>query len=256
MSCLIQRFAANSTGRDFVVGDIHGCFSLFEKALAQIGFEPACDRMFCVGDLIDRGPESERALEFLAADWFVSVRGNHEQMCLAAMTDGPNQAQDRQLWSMNGGGWFDEIASTDQDRFAAAFAALPYLVEIETTESERVGIVHADVIDDDWAATSERVAREPGPATLSELVWSRDRVALLSSAGQQDVGETVGVSGIDTVYFGHTPLHRPIASANTRWLDTGAVFENTLSVAEAGRHGDVWSVDAATAGITEGWEIR
>lgn len=57
---ILQRFAVNQSGRDFAVGDIHGCFSKLEAALRRVGFIPEKDRLFSVGDLVDRGPESHR----------------------------------------------------------------------------------------------------------------------------------------------------------------------------------------------------
>jgi hypothetical protein len=50
----VLRLPANTRGRDFVVGDIHGTFYVLEQALAAVGFDPARDRVICVGDLIDR----------------------------------------------------------------------------------------------------------------------------------------------------------------------------------------------------------
>ncbi len=252
MSELLQLYQANTVGRDFVVGDIHGCFSLLDRLLAAINFDTSHDRVFCVGDLIDRGPENERASAFLAADWFISVRGNHEQMCLAARTQSPTQANDQALWRLNGGDWSDRISSAELTRIEAGIAALPYVVEIETLDGERVGIVHADVVSDDWMTTRELVARGDDPAELADLLWSRRRVALLAS-GRRRTTERIDVRGIDVVYFGHTPLDRPTASANTRWLDTGAVFGNQLSIAELGSAGDVWSLDAETGALMKGW---
>ena len=49
-------------GRDWIVGDVHGCFQTLRQALAAIDFEPGRDRLFSVGDLIDRGPHSNEAL--------------------------------------------------------------------------------------------------------------------------------------------------------------------------------------------------
>ncbi|MGL9724118.1 metallophosphoesterase [Sodalis sp. (in: enterobacteria)] len=37
-----------------------------------------------LGDLIDRGPQSEACLPLLENPWFRSVRGNHEQMACPA----------------------------------------------------------------------------------------------------------------------------------------------------------------------------
>ncbi|WP_183132684.1 metallophosphoesterase, partial [Pseudomonas amygdali] len=55
----IKRFAENTVGRDFAVGDIHGHFTRLQVALDVAGFNPAVDRLFSVGDLVDRGPECE-----------------------------------------------------------------------------------------------------------------------------------------------------------------------------------------------------
>ncbi|NNC22620.1 hypothetical protein HKX42_02040 [Salinisphaera sp. USBA-960] len=252
MTDLIHYFAANGIGRDFVVGDIHGCFSVFERALAKLEFEPTRDRVFCVGDLVDRGPESPRAFEFATADWFFTVRGNHEQMGVAAEAGGPEQTDARKHWYMNGGDWFDTLASDERARFVSLFDALPYLIEVELVDGQRAAIVHADVVEDDWWATRALVAREPGPAALADLVWSRDRVALLSADECAERG-SIAVTGTDVIYFGHTPLNSPMASANTRWIDTGAVFGNALTIAELGPRGDVWAFDRETGDMTIGW---
>lgn len=79
---LFKFFNRNPQGRDFVVGDLHGHFSALELMLVQINFNPKRDRVFAVGDLIDRGPESWRVVEFLNYPWFNSVLGNHEQMLI------------------------------------------------------------------------------------------------------------------------------------------------------------------------------
>ena len=53
----VARFEENATGRDFVVGDLHGMFSHLEALLNEVAFDESADRLFSVGDLIDRGPE-------------------------------------------------------------------------------------------------------------------------------------------------------------------------------------------------------
>ena len=68
----------NTKGNDYVVGDIHGHAKKLLKQLDGIGFDATVDRLICVGDLIDRGPESIEALALLNEPWFFSVLGNHE----------------------------------------------------------------------------------------------------------------------------------------------------------------------------------
>ena len=54
--------STNQSGRDLVVGDVHGCFRTLERALSELDFIPSRDRLFGVGDLVNRGPHSENAL--------------------------------------------------------------------------------------------------------------------------------------------------------------------------------------------------
>ena len=65
----------NTTGTDYVVGDIHGHVTQLLNNLEDIGFNKGCDRLICVGDLIDRGPESIEAIELLDEPWFYAVMG-------------------------------------------------------------------------------------------------------------------------------------------------------------------------------------
>jgi len=73
-----KHFERNTQGRDFAVGDIHGHFTRLQAALEAVDFAPEVDRLFSVGDVVDRGPESERVLDWLAQPWFFAVQGNHE----------------------------------------------------------------------------------------------------------------------------------------------------------------------------------
>lgn len=96
----IKHFAINTAGRDFAVGDIHGHFTRLQAALNAAGFDPAVDRLFSVGDLVDRGPESEDVIRWLNKPWFHPVRGNHDDyVCRYDSCDQEN-------WLYNGGAWF------------------------------------------------------------------------------------------------------------------------------------------------------
>ena len=76
-------------GRDWVVGHVHGCFQTLRHALAAIEFEHGQDWLFSVGDLIDRGPNSIEALEWLEAERFEAVvMGNHEAEIVRLLQSG------------------------------------------------------------------------------------------------------------------------------------------------------------------------
>lgn len=106
----IARFSKNEKGRDFIIGDIHGCFSAVFAELIEIEFDDTKDRLFSVGDLVDRGAESSDALDWLAKPWFHAVMGNHEQMAIMHQKG----EIDNQLYAINGGSWF--MAKTEHEK--------------------------------------------------------------------------------------------------------------------------------------------
>lgn len=79
---LISKVQSNTVGIDYICSDVHGHFSLLQDKLDQAGFDPYVDRLFSLGDLIDRGPECEEVLTWLQYDWFYAIQGNHERMLI------------------------------------------------------------------------------------------------------------------------------------------------------------------------------
>ncbi len=64
----------------YVVGDIQGCYKPLEKLLKKVKFSSASDKLWCVGDLINRGPDSLDTLHFLQDmdNATKLVLGNHD----------------------------------------------------------------------------------------------------------------------------------------------------------------------------------
>lgn len=203
----IHRFERNEHGRDFAVGDIHGHFSRLEMALRDIGFDEARDRLFSVGDLIDRGPESEDADEWLGRSWFHAVRGNHEEMAI----DVAQGFGDRMNYVANGGAWFMALPRAHQVLVADLFSTMPFGIGVET-ESGLVGIVHADCPVQNWADLDAALNGPNGEAFQMRCMWDRDRI-------RNDIRQEV--AGVRAVIVGHTPLQHPITLGNVYHIDTG-----------------------------------
>jgi bis(5'-nucleosyl)-tetraphosphatase (symmetrical) len=72
----------------YAIGDVHGCFPELKALLAEISFNPRQDRLWFVGDLISRGPDSLGCLRFIRdlGDRAVVVMGNHEVRALAGLS--------------------------------------------------------------------------------------------------------------------------------------------------------------------------
>lgn len=90
--------------RTFFIGDIHGCSKTFKKLVTEeIGIGKS-DRIYCIGDYIDRGNDSKEVVDFILelrdSNYQIStLRGNHEQMLL----DSRNSRYASSIWRMNGG---------------------------------------------------------------------------------------------------------------------------------------------------------
>ena len=203
---MIRRFEPNERGRDFAVGDIHGHFTKLKVALDAAGFSPCDgDRLFSVGDLVDRGPESHMALDWLATPWFHAVRGNHEDIAIRYAKGNP---VDRESYSINGGSWFMALDKARQQEFSAAFAQLPYAIEVKT-EAGIVGLVHANVPTNDWAKLAENLKRSRD--SRDQTMWDRSRIQSQN---------TKPVANIRAVIAGHTPLESVTVLGNVHHIDT------------------------------------
>ena len=69
----------------FAVGDIQGCLDEFRSVLKQAGFRARKDTLWCVGDLVNRGPRSLETLRYLRdlGPRATCVLGNHDITLLA-----------------------------------------------------------------------------------------------------------------------------------------------------------------------------
>ena len=69
-----------NTMSTYVMSDIHGCYETFQVMLEKIGFSNR-DRLILAGDYIDRGPASEKMLDWLSAapKNVILLRGNHDE---------------------------------------------------------------------------------------------------------------------------------------------------------------------------------
>lgn len=207
---MIKYFDINAVGRDFVVGDIHGEFHLVTNQLMDLEFDVTKDRLFSVGDLVDRGVDSKASLQWLSKRWLHAVRGNHEQMVIDSIDD-PNMAA---CLYQNGGGWFFGLTEEEQMKYIAAFRKLPYAIEIDTPHGT-VGIIHAECPYSDWDRFKANLPTA-SKQLLATCIWARTKI---------EYQDDLPVAGLHKLYVGHTPLKEVRELGNVVYLDTGAVFK-------------------------------
>lgn len=189
----------------YVISDIHGCFSAFQRMLEKINFSDN-DKLIIAGDIIDRGPENYEMLK-----WFENkpenveiLMGNHEYDF--AFEDVPYLL--RQVKDPDDEDWADyynpdeehdlyetiikligynEVSLDQLTKWAELIKELPYYRILEINEKKYI-IVHAAYVSD------ERYKMIYGSLSGIEefYIWNRDAFLYDDGPG-------------DTIIFGHTP---------------------------------------------------
>ena len=151
----------------YVVGDVQGCFITLERLLARIDFDVSRDRLWFVGDLVNRGPSSLEVLRFvrgLGAS-AVTVLGNHD-LHLIERRRGTRAPRPRDTFD-------DVLEAADGD------ALIDWLVERPLLHREDDAVmVHAGILPTWSLAEAERLAKEASVALQDGGVDGELRTAL------------------------------------------------------------------------------
>lgn len=220
----VKYFEHNSLGRDFIVGDIHGCLTDFYALMKGIDFEHSRDRMFSVGDLVDRGPDSENCLNLMYNKWFFNVHSNHEDMMVQAIVNkDENSFND---WIYNGGSWY---WSSDKEELKHhcnyIVENVPHVIVIGKDSDKRINIVHAELFSN--YLTGEKTTDADIDTwnffdfDHTNMIWGR------KIAENRNLYSGLENPGLSTTYCGHTVVTEPFEVLNHRFIDTGAVYSYT-----------------------------
>ena len=99
-----EKFVQNildSGKKVWIVGDIHGYKETFKLLINNLNLNSG-DIIICLGDMVDRGPDSAGVVNlFMQSDNLFSLRGNHEEMLLIdwKITNGFGQYSSEGFWS-------------------------------------------------------------------------------------------------------------------------------------------------------------
>lgn len=250
----------------FVIGDLHGCLDPLQRLLDKVHFAPGTDKVWFVGDLINRGPQSLETLRFVKAlgDDAVSVLGNHDLHLLAVIHG---------LRRTGGKDTLDDILQApDRNELTDWLRHLPLL---HRSDELNVTMVHAGIhpkwdlpLAQEMAIEVERALRSDNYVAFLERMygnkpakWSKKlgkhrrrrfavnaftRMRLCTLNGELDFSLTCAPSkapkGLVPWYavpdrkpiegrilFGHWSAHPGFAVSNVIPLDRGAVWGGSLT---------------------------
>jgi serine/threonine protein phosphatase 1 len=223
----------------YAVGDIHGCYDLLKKALAQIAVDCADEgvlggvrrrpMLVLLGDYIDRGPDSAKVLQALV--WLRRrgefalrlLKGNHEQALLAFLEEPEGHAD----WLNFGGaetlasyGVTPPPAGADASTLARARDAL--LDQMPASHLQLLEELEPMVLVGDYAFVHAgiRPDRPLSAQAENDLLWIRR--GFVDAPGPFE----------RVIVHGHTWLNeQPQVTEHRIGLDTGAYATGVLTVA-------------------------
>jgi bis(5'-nucleosyl)-tetraphosphatase (symmetrical) len=172
----------------YAIGDVQGCFDELQALLEQVRYDPAGDRLWFAGDLVNRGPKSLETLRFIRdlGDGAVSVLGNHDLHLLAAAYGHPIDHDDHTLDAI--------LAAPDRDELVDWLRRRPLL-----HHDERLGftMLHAGLPPQWDLALASRCAREV------EAALQGDRVAnfITGMYGNKPKRWSAELRGMDRLRF-------------------------------------------------------
>jgi bis(5'-nucleosyl)-tetraphosphatase (symmetrical) len=133
----------------YAVGDIQGCCTEFRKLLELMRFDPSADKLWLVGDLVNRGPDSPGVVRLVRSlgDAAVTVLGNHD-LHLLAVAEGVAERHHSDTLD-------DILSAPDCDELLDWLRAQRML----HVEGDHV-LVHAGLLPDWTVAQAQQLARE------------------------------------------------------------------------------------------------
>lgn len=197
--------------------DVHGCYDELMIVLRHINFNFDHDRLFCVGDVVDRGTNNVRTIALYYQPWFFSVLGNHELMIYDLQAISHRNGNQWVIDMLNSGSNNQQIIKDLQEHIQS----MPSAIDISVGD-KKYGVIHAempfgtDYWDDISTAPDYR-------STMSEqsFIWGR----LVRSARIE-----VEVIGIDYLFTGHTIVKQPTKMGQQIFLDTGFYHTGKISI--------------------------
>ncbi len=187
-----------------IMTDIHGNSSALKAVLEDIDAAGNVDHIYCLGDMIAIGHETNEVLELLLSRSDISyVKGNHEEAVLLCKLgrDARSHGEEREhhLW----------IAAHKDEQYISYLQDLPFSIE-ETINGTKILFVHYHLDEDnDWLD----IEFSPSAVKLDDLYIGSD---------------------IDVVCFGHHHILHEFKGNHRLYFNPGALGCHSKPIATYG----------------------
>jgi bis(5'-nucleosyl)-tetraphosphatase (symmetrical) len=266
----------------YAIGDIQGCRAAFDALLERLEFDPDEDRLWLVGDLVNRGPDSLGVLRRVIAlgDAATCVLGNHDLHLLAvaagAREPGPTDTFGGVLQAPDADELFDWLRGRpllyydEPARSVLVHAGIPPRWDVSEA-LERAHEVGAELVSDRWQAMLRTMyGNEPAGwrASLARedryryTINALTRMRYVDRLGHLDLEQT-GAPGSQPaglvpwfdapqraaagthIVFGHWAALGLLERADVTALDTGCVWGGALTAVPLEPRGRIVAVPCA-----------
>ena len=205
----------DSDNRVWVIGDIHGYVETLKSLIENLNLRSK-DIVICLGDMVDRGPDSAGVVKlFMEKENLYSLKGNHEQMLLM------DWEETNGLGNYSHDGFWSSLSPLSREEMIEIMTFIRFLPTEIILDKFR--LVHAGYCDMPYAESLEQ-------QTDTERLWSRDIFTVNYPFDQERtviVGHTIiqnyGVIGDNEVWNSTKLLKDGRASAIG--IDTGIYLQ-------------------------------
>ena len=189
----------------YITSDIHGRYDLYKKMLSIIHLKKD-DKLYILGDVVDRGPDPLPILfDILANDDIILLKGNHEQIMLDAIQ---NKMFAMEMWQTNGGKitkkQFLALNNETKKELEKFLMGLPLFAVVGKNILVHAGVIREKMTNDIVASLKHH--------SEDELLWVRDEFIFQSANLPKGY----------KIWFGHTPtaLITNAPGRCTVWVDS------------------------------------
>lgn len=199
------------SGRIIAIGDIHGCVTELEKLLGAVSPGPD-DRIVLLGDIINRGPDSVKALKVARKYGADAVLGNHERRLIRAR---------------NGKRW-RKLNKEDLETYEA-LGKEDWKYLLGMTLTYHVPAMNLVMVHGGFAPGAPWQTQDERTVTRIQVVDKKGRAMKRSEAPAGARHWSEFWTGPEYVVYGHSPSPNVRVAKNSLGLDTGCVYGGSLS---------------------------